>query len=89
MNGFEINAYWEVLKKIRQWWKNQPILSSLRLDLQKIQEADGAYVPVKYDFHHIFGHDQFEGRVHMVQNFANCTVKRKKDGTPMTKTYVS
>ena len=47
-----------------------------------IQEADGAYVPTKYDFEHIFDHDDFEGRVYIVQKFSHVIVKLNKDGTP-------
>ena len=54
----------------------------------KIQEKDGAYVLVNYDFQHIFDRDDFEGRVYMVQKFANGTVKRKKDNTPMIETCI-
>ena len=89
MNGFEINAYWGFLKPNSSAVEERTNSTFTAPRSPTIQEANCAYVPVKYDFHHIFGHDQFEGRVHMVQNFANCTVKRKKDGTPMTKTYVS
>ena len=41
---------------------------------------------MKYDFQHIFDLDEFEGRVYMVQKFANDTFKQKKGGTPMTET---
>ena len=49
-----------------------------------IPEEDGAYVPVKYNCEHIFKRPQFEGRVNMVQKFANGTIKKNKDGTAMT-----
>ena len=45
-------------------------------------------MPVKYDFQHIFDRDEFEGRVVMSQKFDNGSVKRNKDVTPMTETYV-
>ena len=53
-----------------------------------IQEADGAYVPVNYDFQHIFDHGEFEGRVDMVQKFAHGIFRRKKDGTQIKETCV-
>ena len=54
----------------------------------KIQDTDGAYVPVKYDFQNILDRDKFEGREDMVKKFANGIVKQKKDGTPMTEICV-
>ena len=53
-----------------------------------IQEADGVYVSLKYDFQHIFDHDDFEGRVDIVQKFANGRFKRKNKSTSITKTCV-
>ena len=83
MKGFETNAYWEVLEHSasRVDEPTNPTFSTARAPT--IPEEDGAYVPVKHKFDHTFGCPQFEGRVNMLQRFANGTIMKNKDGTAM------
>ena len=66
MNGFEINAYWGFLKPNSSAVEERTNSTFTAPRSPTIQEANCAYVPVKYDFQHIFYRGDFEVRVDMV-----------------------